>query len=246
MSRAHALVFGASSGLGAATAALLKERGHVVSGFARRPSPSEAVDASFECDVTDGAAVRDAVAAATSRSGPPDLLVYAAGVPAMGKTLDVSPEAARAAFEVNFWGLDHAVRAVLPTMSSRRRGAILALSSIVALRPVPYESYYAASKAAAERYLGCLAHEAARDGVKVKFLHVGYVDTGFAQKVGWFGMPTPTRSGSGVTPRDVAAAALRLLEGGRMADTIGWKENAIAIADRIVPELYDRLLRFRK
>ena len=249
MSRAHAIVVGASSGLGLAIAKRMKRGGHVVSGLARRESPADGVDASFTCDVTDEATLQAALRAAVAKYGPPDVLVYAAGVPAMGKTLAVPRDVARRAFEVNFWGMDSTVREILPIMSARRRGTIVGLSSIVALRPVPNEAFYAASKAAAARYLGCLAHEAAKDGVKVKFLNVGYVDTGFAQKGAWFGMDAPAAGaggGSGVKPEDVAEATMRLLEGDRMSGIIGWKENAIALADRVFPELYDRLLRSRK
>ncbi len=130
--------------------------------------------------------------------------------------------------------------------TERRRGAILGVSSLVALRPVPHEAHYAASKAAAARYLGCLAFEAARVGVRVKVLHVGYVATGFAERGGWFGMRAPAGDrGSSVQPEDVAEAAMRLLASGRTEALLGWKERAIALGDRIFPELYDRWLRLR-
>lgn len=249
MSRAHAIVVGASSGLGLAIAKRLLRGGHVVSGLARSETPRAAADTSFTCDVTDEATLQVALRGAVAKHGPPDVVVYAAGVPAMGKTTEVPRDVARRCFEVNFWGLDSTVREILPVMKARRRGTILGLSSIVALRPVPNEAFYAASKAASARYLGCLANEVASDGVKVKFLNVGFVDTGFAQKGGWHGMDTPARGpggGSGVGPDDVAEAALQLIASDRMSDIIGWKENAIALADRMFPELYDRLLRSRK
>jgi short-subunit dehydrogenase len=246
MSRAHAIVIGSSSGLGRAVARRLKAGGHVVSGLARRDSPADAVDSSHSCDVTDAGSLHAALAGAMGAHGPPDVLVYAAGMPAMGRTLAVPLADARRCFEVNFWGLDRAVREVLPVMTERQNGAILALSSIVALRAVPYEAFYAASKAAAARYLGCLAHEGARVGVRIRYLNVGYVDTGFAERGSWFGMDAPKgASGSGVTPADVAEAAVRLLASDRISDVIGWKERAITIVDRLVPELYDRLLRLR-
>jgi short-subunit dehydrogenase len=247
MSRAHAIVIGSSSGLGRAIAQRLKTGGHVVSGLSRRDSPADAVDSSHPCDVTDLQSLRAALAGAMGAHGPPDVLVYAAGMPAMGHTLAVPQAEARRCFEVNFWGLDRAVREVLPVMSERQNGAIIAVSSLVALRAVPYEAFYAASKAAAARYLGCLAHEGARVGVRIRYLNVGYVDTGFAERGGWFGMDAPKGgSGSGVSPGDVAEAAMRLLAGSRISDVVGWKERAITIVDRLVPELYDRLLRLRQ
>jgi short-subunit dehydrogenase len=163
----------------------------------------------------------------------------------MGKTVDVPPEAARRAFEVNFWGMDRVVRAVFPEMRARRRGTIVLVSSIVALRPVPHEAFYAASKAAAARYMGCLALEAARARVNVQMLHIGFVDTGFSERGGWWGMDKPARGGSGTRPEDVGAAIVALIDSGRPSAVLGWKERAIALGDRIVPDLYDRWLKLR-
>jgi short-subunit dehydrogenase len=245
MSGSHAIVVGASSGIGLAIATALRGRGHVVSNLARRAAPSDAVDASYACDVTSTDEVKRAIDRATSTHGPCDILVYASGVPAMGRTMAIPEDEARRCFEVNFWGLDRVVRAVLPAMIERRRGSILAVSSLVALRAVPFESYYAASKAAVARYLGCLAHEARRGGVRVHALHIGLIDTGFFERGGWHGMETPRVKGSGVTPNDVARAALRLLDSESESAVLGWKERMIALGDRVAPTLYDRLLRLR-
>ena len=141
--------------------------------------------------------------------------------------------------------MDRAVRAVLPDMMDRRRGSIVLVSSIVALRPVPHEAFYAASKAAAARYLGCLAFEAARARVNVQMLHVGFVDTGFSERAGWFGMDKPARGGSGTNPAEVGAAICDLLARGAPSAVLGWKERAIALGDRVAPNLYDRLLKLR-
>jgi short-subunit dehydrogenase len=246
VSGSHAIVVGASSGIGLAIARALRARGHAVSNLARRPAPEDAVDASYPCDVTSGPEVTEAFARAIGVHGPCDVLVYAAGVPAMGRTLDVPEADARRCFEVGFWGLDRAVRAALPGMMERRRGAILAVSSLVALRPVPFETYYAASKAALSRYLGCLAYEASRGNVRVHALHVGLVDTGFFERGGWHGMAVPPVKGSGVAPADVADAALRLLDSERESSVLGWKERLIVLGDRLAPTLYDRLLRWRE
>jgi short-subunit dehydrogenase len=185
------------------------------------------------------------VASALGRHGPCDVLVYAAGVPLMGRTTEVPESEARRCFEVNFWGLDRVVRAVLPRMMERRAGAILVVSSLVALRAVPFEAYYAASKAAAVRYLTCLAHEAGRNGVRVQALHLGLVQTGFSERGGWHGMERPDVAGSGVTTSDCARAALELLGSGAESAVLGWKERLIVLGDRLAPTLYDRFLRLK-
>ena len=241
---AHALVVGGSSGIGAAIARALLQRGSRVSVLARRPWAGEAAVTSHTCDVTDSASVERAVADAT-RGAPCDLVVYAAGAPAMGRTLDVPEAAARLAFEVNYWGLERVVRSTVPGMVEHGQGAVLAVLSIAALRPVPYEAHYAASKAAAARYLACLGHEVEPSGVRVRWICPGYVDTGFAERTPWHGMPTPRITGSGIEPDDVALAALGLLDAHRRSDTLGWRERAIVLSDRLAPGLYDRWLAHR-
>jgi 3-dehydrosphinganine reductase len=243
----HAIVVGASAGLGAAIGAELLRRGWTVSGLSRRAAPAESADRSFACDVTDDEALRRALSDATIALGPPEALVWCAASPAMGRTLSVPRDAARAAFETGFWAMESAVRLVLPEMARRRRGTILAVLSLAALRAVPHEAYYAAVKAAAARWLECLASEAAEDDVRVKCLYPGYVDTGFLERGGWWGMSEPPHvRGSGVTPRDVARAAANMLHGGPARAVLGWREKAIVLGDRLAPGLYDRILRSRR
>lgn len=237
---------GASSGIGAAIGAELRHRGWRVSGLSRRAPPQASVDRAFSCDVTERAALRCALDAARDALGPVDALVWCAAVPAMGRTLDVPQQAARAAFETSFWSMEDAVRAVVPPMIQRGSGAILAVLSLAALRAVPYEAHYAAAKAAAARWLECLAHEVEPRGVRVKTIFPGYVDTGFLERGGWWGFDAvPRVRGSGVSPEDVARAAAALLEGGGTRAIVGWREKAIALADRFAPGLYDRVLRRR-
>jgi short-subunit dehydrogenase len=244
----HAIVVGASSGIGAAIAAGLRSRGHVVSGLARRRC-AEASE-SFTCDVTRDAELEDALDLAEDRHGPTRVLVYAAGAGVFGRTLDVPSDAARLAFEVGFWGLERATRAIVPGMRTRREGLVVAVLSIAARRAIPHEAHYAASKAAAARYLESLAYEGEPDGVRVRYLCPGFIDTGFFENGAWFGMDPPRVQGSGVTPSDVARAVLEESErrpraGSGIGRVLGWRERAIVTGDRVLPGLYDALVRLR-
>ena len=149
--RQHAIVVGASSGLGAAIGAELRRRDWAVTGIARRQPPPGSVDRAMPCDVTEDDTLRDVLAEAASVA-PVDALVWCAGTPVMGRTLSVPPDAARMAFATSFWAMELAVRTVLPSMVERRRGTVLAVLSLAALRAVPHEAYYAAAKAAAARW----------------------------------------------------------------------------------------------
>jgi short-subunit dehydrogenase len=242
--RGHAIVVGASSGLGAAIGAELRGRGWSVTGIARRPVAEVSADRSLSCDVTDEASLRRVLGEAAAAGGAVDALVWCAGTPVMGRTLSVPPEAARSGFETTFWAMQSAVREVLPAMIKRRRGTVLAVLSLAALRAIPHEAYYAAAKAAAARWLECLSLEIEGTGVQVKGLYPGFVDTGFLERGGWWGLHRPPRvRGSDLTPADVARAAADLLGSSRSRAVLGWRERTTLLADRISPALYDRLLR---
>jgi len=243
-SRGHAVVVGGSSGIGAEVARELAARAWDVSALSRRTSAVPGVR-SIACDVGDDASVAAAFERAIAAAGTPRAVVYSAGAGVAGQTLDVPREAARDAFEVNFWGLERVVRQVLPLMMREGRGSIVLVASIAALRAVPYEAHYAASKAAAMRYLECVALEAAARGVHVGWVAPGYVPTGFLERAGWHGMRRPEVSGSGVTSADVARAVAHAVERRQSRAVLGWRENAIALADRALPGAYDRLLRAR-
>ena len=113
------------------------------------------------------------------------------------------------------------------------------------MRATPYESYYAASKAAAARYLACLAHETRPHGVHLKYLCPGFIDTGFFEPR-WFGMAAPRVVGSGVGPVQAARAAIALIENNREFDIVGWRERIVVLADRIAPDMVDRWLGRKK
>jgi short-subunit dehydrogenase len=239
-----AWVVGASSALGGATATRLrKERFAVVSLSRTEPAPGVA-DTHVRCDVTDLAEVERAVASALAIHGAPSVVVYAAGQAAMGVTFTVPMDMARRAFAVNFWGLDAVVRGVLPAMHAAGGGTIVAILSLAAHRAITHEAYYSASKAAALRWLDCVALEAHPLGVHIKHLSPGFIDTGFFDRGGWHGMNAPPVRGSGVTPDDVAEEVWSLTRGKR-SSVIGWRERAIVLADRLSPGAYDALVRWR-
>lgn len=240
----HAVVVGGSSGIGAAIVTELTRADWSVSALGRRIGDAPA-ERWIACDVSDQGSVDDAVARSLDEGGTPGAVVYAAGAPAMGRTFDVPASARREAFEVNFWGLERIVRGFYPAMARAGQGTIVAVSSIAALRPVPFESYYAASKAAAARWLGCFAPEAALAGVRIRIVAPGYIPTGFLERGGWYGMSVPAASGSGVTAEDVARTVCAFVEGRRARTVLGWRESAITLADRLVPGAYDRLLERR-
>ena len=238
VSHGHALVVGGTSGLGAAAAARLAADGWRVSTFGRSASGPGA----FACDVTDPVSVASAFDAASEALGEPRALVYCAGLGVFGPVNAVPPADARACMDTGFWGLDTCVRQVLPAFGRRGGGAIVGVLSVAALVGVAHEAYYAASKAAALRYLECLRVELEPGGVRVRYVCPGFVPTGFRERARWFGLARPPAvRGSGVTPRDVADVVARLAAGQAASPILGWRERLITTAGRVAPGMYEGL-----
>lgn len=147
-----ALVTGASSGIGEATAQRLAMAGYKVYGTSRRGAC--AAPRSFEMlplDVTSDASVEAVVTEVIRAEGSIDLLVNNAGfgvAPAGAE--ESSIEQARAIFDTNFFGIVRMTRAVVPHMRREGSGRIINIGSVVGFLPMPYGALYAATKHAIE------------------------------------------------------------------------------------------------
>jgi NAD(P)-dependent dehydrogenase (short-subunit alcohol dehydrogenase family) len=176
-----ALVTGASSGIGEATAERLAKAGYQVYGTSRRGS--RAGKRSFELlplDVTRDESVAAAVAEVVRRSGRIDLLVNNAGFGvAPGGAEESSLEQARAIFETNFFGIVRMTRAVVPHMRRQGGGRILNIGSVLGFLPMPFGALYAATKHAVEGYSESLDHELRTRGIRVSVIEPAYTKTQF-------------------------------------------------------------------
>lgn len=176
-----ALVTGASSGIGEATAQRLATAGYKVYGTSRRGV--QAGKQSFEMlalDVTSDESVAAAVSEVIRRDGRIDLLVNNAGFGvAPGGAEESSIEQARSIFETNFFGLIRMTRAVLPQMRHQGSGHIINISSVLGFLPMPYGALYAATKHAVEGYSESLDHELRTRGIRVSIIEPAYTKTPF-------------------------------------------------------------------
>ena len=176
-----ALVTGASSGIGKATAEQLAKAGYKVYGTSRRGTNSGLQ--SFEMlalDVTSEESVAAAVTELIRREGRIDLLVNNAGFGvASAGAEESSIEQAKAIFDTNFFGLIRMTRAVVPHMRSQKSGRIINISSVLGFLPAPYMALYAATKHAVEGYSESLDHELRTRGIRVTMIQPAYTKTGF-------------------------------------------------------------------
>ncbi|GJI99976.1 short-chain dehydrogenase/reductase [Duganella rhizosphaerae] len=181
MNNKIALVTGASSGIGAATALRLVQAGFKVYGTSRRGAG--AGPGGFEMlalDVTSDASVQAAVDELMRREGRIDLLVNNAGVgvaPAGAEESSITQ--AQSIFDTNFFGLVRMTRAVLPHMRARGEGRIVNIGSVLGFLPMPYGALYAATKHAVEGYTESLDHEVRNWGIRATVIEPAYTNTPF-------------------------------------------------------------------
>jgi len=179
--RQVALVTGASSGIGQATAERLAREGYTVYGTSRRASAANGRPFTMlTLDVTRDDSVADVVAQVIQREGRIDLLVNNAGfgvAPAGAE--ESSIEQAQAIFDTNFFGIVRMTRAVLPHMRQQGAGRILNIGSVLGLLPMPYGALYAATKHAVEGYSESLDHELRTLGIRVSVIEPAYTNTPF-------------------------------------------------------------------
>lgn len=179
-----ALVTGASSGIGRATAKALLGAGYFVFGTSRR-AVAERSDGitMLTCDVTDDASVAQLVDEVLARAGRIDLLVNNAGIGLLGGAEESSTLQAQALFDVNVFGVLRMTNAVLPAMRRQKSGRIINLSSVLGLIPAPYSALYASTKHAIEGYSESLDHELRPFGIRVVLVEPAYTRTSFEENL---------------------------------------------------------------
>ncbi len=186
MTQQVALVTGASSGIGKATAELLACNGYYVFAMARRIDRLEQMRTDniepIGLDVTDAEAIRNAVNHAMSTKGRIDVLVNNAGYGQLGAVECVSMEAAHQQFEVNVFGYARFMQEVLPYMRAQKSGSIINISSILGRISIPGFGWYAASKHAIEALSETLRGEVMKFGINVVVIAPGLIKTEFAAK----------------------------------------------------------------
>lgn len=170
-----ALVTGASTGMGRATAELLSGRGWKVYGVSRhieQLAPKPAFTA-LNADVTREADVAAVLERIARDGGRLDAVVNCAGYALAGAVEETSPDAARAQFETNYLGAANVCRLVIPTMRARGRGHLVNVASIAGLIPMAFQAHYCASKAALTAFTRALRLELLPFGVHAVLVEPG-------------------------------------------------------------------------
>lgn len=181
MTSSVALVTGASSGIGEATALRLASLGYTVYAAARRVDRMAGLldhgVRVLPLDVTDEESMTACVATILDETGRIDVLVNNAGYGSFGALEDVPLEEARKQFDVNIFGLARMIQLVLPTMRAQASGTIVNISSIGGKVYEPLGSWYHSTKFAVEGLSDSLRLELKQFGIDVVIIEPGAIRT---------------------------------------------------------------------
>jgi NAD(P)-dependent dehydrogenase (short-subunit alcohol dehydrogenase family) len=181
------LITGAGSGIGRELARQLARRGAVIAALDLQPEPLASLvgelksgnfGAGWECgDVTDRSSLHRAVATFTERLGPVEILVANAGIGLETSARNWQAELVERQIAVNLVGVANSIEAVLPGMLQRRRGHLVAISSVASYRGIPPLTGYCASKAGVNALMDGLRVELRARGIQCTTICPGWVRT---------------------------------------------------------------------
>lgn len=221
-----AVITGAASGIGFATAARFAREGATIAGIDLAPQPenwTSVVDSAPRStfhggvDVRDEDAVRNAVAAVLDQYRRIDVLVNGAGVEGFGPAHELSVEDWDRTVDINLKGSFLVAKHVLPAMITRKSGSIVHIASVEGLEGMSNTLSYNVSKGGVVQMTRTMAIDYARDGIRVNCVCPGLVDTALTaalqdpalqelrqQMIAWHQMERAGR------PEEIAAAILFL------------------------------------
>ena len=257
-----ALVTGASSGIGKATAIALVAAGFQVIGTSRNTArlTAPAGVTYLDLDVTSDDSVASAVEQVIDRFGRIDVLVNNAGVGSTGAGEEFSIRQTQDIFDINVYGVMRMTKAVLPHLRAARRGRIINVSSLSGFVPSPFMALYVSTKHAIEGYSGSLDHEVRDYGVRILLVEPGPINTPFGAHSVQADTPLPlyeagrrnyeevlaknTSNGDdpAVVAKTIVAAATDANP--KLRRTAGSTAATVSTLHRVVPaRVFDRIIR---
>ena len=247
------MITGGSSGIGLAAAEMFRKAGWQVAELSRRGESREGVR-HFTADIQNEAEVIAAVAQVSESFGRIDVLINNAGFGISGAAEFTGSEQAARQLQVNYLGMVHATKAVLPILRAQGGGTVLNVSSVAAFIPIPFQAHYSASKAAVTAFSKALALELRPFGIRVAAVQPGDIRTGFTAarastyegddlyngRIGRSVARMERDEQNGMSPNAVANCLLRLAEKKRLAPayTVGFSYRLIDLAARLLPSAW--------
>lgn len=252
--RPVAIITGASSGIGEATARLLSQKGYRVVLAARRLDRLEALAEELrnaggealavETDVAHLYDLQNLVQETLREFGEINVLFNNAGIGCIDwlERLDLVDDI-DAQIQINLTAVIQLTRLVLPHMLARRSGHLINMSSVAGLLPVPTYSVYSASKFGLRGFTEALRRELKPSGIHVSGLYPGGVNTAFREKSGRAPRSRlRTPDFLRLSAEDVAEAVWSLIRRPRRALVMPWPMRVAAAINGLFPGLVERVI----
>ncbi|NLG52256.1 MAG: SDR family NAD(P)-dependent oxidoreductase [Chloroflexi bacterium] len=242
-----AVVTGASSGIGRATALALAEQGARVALMARRQEALEKVAADIRAlgrealvlpaDVTVQAQVQQAIAEVVRQWGRVDILVSNAGTYYRRPVDQLDPEIIERSMAVNFYGGLYAILAVLPHMIEGQSGHLVLVTSLDGRKGLPLDAPYVVAKFAMTGLGDCLRQELRGKGIHTTTVMPGRVDTPLLEDI-----QVPWISAK-ISPETVARGIVRAIKKRQPVVITPLTGRFLYLIDTISPRIGDWIVR---
>lgn len=213
-----ALVTGASSGIGLATAELLAAAGAKVALVARSTDKLEAAAArigpnaiAIAADLTAAGASAELLENVAGQFGPVDILMANAGVYLAGDLVENDPADIDRVLQTNIGAVFQIVRAALPGMIERGEGDIVITSSVAGHQAIPWEPVYSASKHAVQSFTHGLRQQVGPQNIRVQAIAPGVVLNDLWGISDQAEIDAKAATGEGLRSEDVAEAVMFML-----------------------------------
>lgn len=256
------LITGASGGLGEACAKRFALSGAKVILCARNINElnrvkEEIVEAGtlheplvYSMDVTKLEDIENSVREIAEEHGPVDVLISNAGVSQRGSVNDCILDVHHSLMKINYFGQVNLVKAILPSMLTRKAGHIVSIGSVQGQVAIPFRSAYSASKHASQAFFDSLRAEVSQDNINVTVINPGYIRTNLSKNAvssdgGKHGVLDATTA-SGMSPRFVANYVFDSVEYYEKEVTLADMKTNIALYLRtLFPSLYFKAMEWR-
>ncbi len=253
------LLTGGSAGIGLATAQLLMDKGYrVYSGSRRGGEAQKSANGGeiipIKMDVNDEATVKKAVQQIIMESGELYAVISNAGNGVAGSIEDTSAEEAKYQLETNFFGSVKVIQACLPIFRKQGFGKVIAITSVAAVVPIPFQAFYSAGKAAMQIFMEALSMEIKCFGIQCCTVLPGDTKTDFTSarkyteacqnensayykrlKTGVEKMEKDEQNG--MPPEAIAKAIVKQVERKKMKSRVipGFQYKAICVLSDLLP-----------
>ncbi len=246
------VITGASSGIGRETALYFADKGYKVYGLSRTILEEEKF-ASLSCDVTDVNQVKEVIDYIMNIEHRIDVLINNAGFGISGSVENEPLEKVKSLFDVNFFGAVLVTQQVLPIMRAQKRGKILNTCSVASVAPIPFQSFYSATKSALDIWAKALRMEVTSFGISICNVLVGDTKTGFTagrqkclndagtvyEEVATISIAKMERDEQhGKEPITVSKTMLKLVKKNKLpaTKTVGWVYKILVFLIKILPQ----------